>query len=56
MQGLKGIEAEYVLLMAAQAKLFWFLVGGLKGKKGLLKPLGSHIGSSELRPGVLTTD
>lgn len=36
--------------MAAQAiKLFWFLVGGPKGKKGLLKHLGSHIRSSKSR-------
>lgn len=53
----KGREAGYVLLMAVQAiKLFWFLMGKLKGKKGLLKPLGSHIGSPKLRPGVLSTD
>lgn len=45
-----------MLLMTGQAKLFCFSVGGPKGKKGLLKPLGSHIGSAELRPGVLTTD
>lgn len=50
-------RAEYVLLMTAQAiKLYWFLMGGLKGKKGLLQPLGSHIGSSKLRPGVCTTN